>query len=242
MQHDQRVFNSPLCIEHARSLLSVLDPQDAFTALDVGCARGELLALWMELGGGRCFGVDPDRSETALARRRLARFADRVRLQTAPIAEAELPGAFDVAMCLGATHAFGGVGDALRATYVALAELLRPGGRMLIGHGFWKQTPAPEYLAATGIDPAELCSHAENLELGESLGLRTLYVSASSTSEWDAFEAGSGLAAERRLDLQPDDPEAQALAERRRAWRRASLRWGRDTMGFGFYVFETPRS
>jgi len=240
MQHDTRVFNSPLGTEHAERLVTELSPSQEACALDVGCARGELLAHWMELGGGRCFGVDPDRDEVARARRRLARFADRVRLQSATVQDATLQAPFDAVMCVGATHAFGGVGDALAASYRALAELLRPGGRMLVGHGFWKQPPPADYLAATGIDPAELTTHADNLELGESLGLRARYVSASSQSEWDAFEAGSGAAVERLLDARPDDADLRAKAEQRRAWRRAYLRWGRDTMGFGFYVFERP--
>ncbi len=33
-----------------------------------------------------------------------------------------------------------------------------------------------------------------------------------------------------------DDPDAGAMAARIHGWHEAYLRWGRDTLGFGFYV------
>ena len=38
----------------------------------------------------------------------------------------------------------------------------------------------------------------------------------------------------------PHDPDAQAMLERIRPWREAYLRWGRDTLGFGLYLFRLP--
>ena len=37
------------------------------------------------------------------------------------------------------------------------------------------------------------------------------------------------------------NPIAPALLERIRRWRAAYLRWGRDTLGFGTYLFHRPR-
>jgi hypothetical protein len=45
---------------------------------------------------------------------------------------------------------------------------------------------------------------------------------------------------ERYLDANPDDPDSGAMALRIRAWHDAYLRWGRDTLGFGFYVLLKP--
>lgn len=38
----------------------------------------------------------------------------------------------------------------------------------------------------------------------------------------------------------PDDPAALEALGRSRGWRDGYLRWGRATMGFGFYVFMKP--
>jgi SAM-dependent methyltransferase len=241
MDQDPRTFNAPLSLESARRLVELARPKAGTVAIDVGCGRGELLALWLEAGGGSGHGVDPLASEIEVARRRLAPLEARAHLHPTVYAEATLPDRVDVAFCIGATHAFGGPGEGLRETIIALQKRVKPGGCVLIGEGFWNQPPDPAYLAATGMSTSEFVFHADNHELGEELGLRTLYVTAASTSEWDAFEAGSGLTAERRLDEKPDDTELQQLVEQRRAWRRAYLRWGRETLGFGYYLFEVPR-
>lgn len=39
----------------------------------------------------------------------------------------------------------------------------------------------------------------------------------------------------------PQDPDAAPFRERIRAWRDAYRRWGRDTLGFGYYLFCKPR-
>ncbi len=240
MTTDPRSFNAPLTLATARRLVELTNPEPESTALDVGCGRGELLALWLEAGGGSVHGVDPLASETDLARQRLTPFRGRAHVHTSNYDVAVLPANFDVAFCIGATHAFGGAGVAFRAALEGLRERVRPGGRVLVGEGYWKQSPDPAYLAATGMSASDLVSHAENHAVGEALGLRTLYVTAATQSEWDDFEAGSGLAAERKLDADPDDPDLQRSIEQRRAWRRSYLTWGRDTFGFGYYLFEVP--
>jgi cyclopropane fatty-acyl-phospholipid synthase-like methyltransferase len=53
--------------------------------------------------------------------------------------------AFDLAVCIGSTHAFGTGDAAYPNTIQRLKELVRPGGQLLIGEGFWKQPPAPVF-------------------------------------------------------------------------------------------------
>ncbi|HEX4205805.1 MAG TPA: hypothetical protein VHZ51_16720 [Ktedonobacteraceae bacterium] len=36
----------------------------------------------------------------------------------------------------------------------------------------------------------------------------------------------------------PEDPAVPGLLERIRSWRDLYLRWGRDTLGFGLYLFQ----
>ena len=90
--------------------------------------------------------------------------------------------------------------------------MVRPGGRILIGEGYWRQEPSPGYLAATPFEAHHLTSHAANIELGEGAGLTLLHASTSTLEEWDHFEGLFWQAAEDDLAAQPDDPDAQGAA------------------------------
>ena len=45
---------------------------------------------------------------------------------------------------------------------------------------------------------------------------------------------------ERYAGEQPDDPDVPEMLKRSRRWRDSYLRWGRDTLGFGVYLFHRP--
>jgi SAM-dependent methyltransferase len=234
-------WNNPLAeadLAHGFDLLA-LGPED--TVLDVGCGHGELLARVVERHGCRGVGVDPDGAALAAARTRLAAHAARVVLHEAKVQTLDLaPASFAAALCLGSTHAFGPPGQAYDATLAALAALVRPGGRLLVGEGFWRRPPDEAYLAATGMGAGDFASHADNVARGEALGLLPLLALAASPSDWDRFESRFWRAAEEQLAASPDDEDARARADHWRAWRRAYLAWGRDTLGFGLYLFAVP--
>ena len=48
-------------------------------------------------------------------------------------------------------------------------------------------------------------------------------------------------AIERYVAEQPDDADGPAMLERVRRWRDGYLRWGRDTLGFGVYLYYRGR-
>jgi SAM-dependent methyltransferase len=51
-------------------------------------------------------------------------------------------GRADVVLCIGASHAWAGTRQALQG----VRPLLRPGGRLLFGDGYWQRPPGPETL------------------------------------------------------------------------------------------------
>lgn len=106
---------------------------------------------------------------------------------------------------------------------------------MLLGDGYWKQEPAAEYLAALETTRDELQTHAGNVAVGVSLGLVPMYASVCNEDEWDRFEWLHMY--ERYAYRKPDDPGRPALIKRLYDWRDIYLRWGRDTLGFGLYLF-----
>lgn len=147
------------------------------------------------------------------------------------------PGTFAAGMCIGSTHAIGDYRDTLRG----LMKAVRPGGHLLVGEGYWRCDPAPEYLAALGTVKSEFQSHAGNISTGAREGLVPLYSCTSSEEEWDHYEGLYLRAVERYAAAHPEDPDSPAMQGHIRRWRDNYLRWGRDTLGFGLYLFMKPR-
>ena len=59
----------------------------------------------------------------------------------------------------------------------------------------------------------------------------------SSDDDWDRYEWLHCRAVEVYCKEHPDDPDSPAMLERIRGWRDLYLKWGRDTLGFGVYLF-----
>lgn len=239
------VFNNPISSEKAERLLRLLELESSSRVLDAGCGQGEFLVRVLETFGSSGLGIDVD--EPTLEKARSAaksrlKQPERCEFRHADLTKTELePDTFDLAICLGATHAFGMGEDAFPNTVRELTRLVHSGGRILIGEGYWKQNPAPEYLELLGEPVGIYRSHAENVAFGEQAGLRPLHASVSSDDEWDDFEWEHRRGVERELDLHPKDSKTGQELERIRRWSEGYLRWGRSTMGFGFYLFEKPQ-
>jgi SAM-dependent methyltransferase len=170
--------------------------------------------------------VDEDRCEF-----RAARMTSAGEVDALPAAS------FDAAICLGATHAFGDGDAAYPNALDELARLVRPGGQLLLGEGYWKQPPSAGYLELLGDPPGITHDHAGNIAFAEARGLVPLYAAVSSDDEWDHFEWSHRMKVEHEAARHPDDPALAEKRERSRVWRDGYLRWGRSTMGFGFYLF-----
>lgn len=231
-------FNNPLDADQLDRALSRMEPLAEPRWLDVGCGRGELLAMALERFGGTALGVDRDVAAIEAARRRLAFAGDRVRLIAEPADTVPWrPGSFDRAFCIGSTHAYGGPGEGFAATLDALGEVVADGGYVLVGEGFWRQPPPRGYLDATGIGEGDFTTHEENAAEGTRRGWTLVSAETSSVRSWDRFEQGFWDAAEARLAADPSGPEAIENADHWRNWRAAYERWGRDTLGFGLYLW-----
>jgi cyclopropane fatty-acyl-phospholipid synthase-like methyltransferase len=143
---------------------------------------------------------------------------------------------FDLAVCIGSTHALGGYVN----TLAVLTRLTKPGGLVLVGEGFWKREPLPPYLQATGMHETEFFTHHANVEKAMDVGLAPLWVVTAGEREFDEYEFAHARAIEQFASENGDMPEARLMLERSRAWRSAYLRWGRHILGFGMYLFRTP--
>jgi hypothetical protein len=129
----------------------------------------------------------------------------------------------------------------LEHTVNALTEakgLLRAGGRLLLGEGFWEREPTEAQLAAMPVPRDQYRSLAGLVDFAHDHGYRMLAVEQASLDEWDVFENRHGLAWERWLRANPDSehaPEIRAKADNARNRRL----WGwRGTLGLAYLTLQ----
>jgi len=239
LAHRDHLFCSPMSSARVDELVELLDLPASSRVLDVGCGKAEFLLRAVQRHAATGVGVDPNGDFLRVARTTAGArgLAERMEWHEAPVADLALePASFDLAICLGSSHAFGNFAQAL----AALAALVRPGGQVLMADPYWRQEPAPDFLAFLKASANTHLTHAGNEAAGLALGLAPLYSGVSNADEWDHYEGLFCRAVERFAQEHPQDPDAASYRERIRAWRDCYRRWSRDTMGFGFYLFLKP--
>ena len=237
--HRDHEYCNPLDPDAIEQAIERLGLAPGRRLLDVGCGKATFLVRAAERTGASCVGVDINAAFLAEGRARAERCAVT---ELVTLIEGEAPGldptsaAFDAAACIGSTHAFGSYHDTLRG----LARRVRPAGTLLVGAGFWKRPPDPEYLARLGATEDEMARHEDNIASAEAEELRPLGTWVSSDRDWDRYEDLYARTMEVYVATHPDDPDTPEMRERIRRWRETYLRWGRDTLGFGLYLFARP--
>ncbi len=238
--HGDLLLWNPLPETETLALVDALDVLPSARVLDVGCGRAELLIRLVARTGARGVGIDPWQHAIASARAAAAGRVDPSRLELREEsfdASRFADSSVDLAFCVGATHAMGGLRDTLRT----FRRLLVPGGTAIVGEGHWLREPDAEYLAFLDAKRDDLLDHAGNLALARNEGFDVVRSLVSSTEDFNAYEDRYAANVGRFVAEHPDDPDADAFRIRIRAWRAAYLRWGRDTMGFALYVLRTAQ-
>ncbi|MEZ4390664.1 MAG: methyltransferase domain-containing protein [Polyangiales bacterium] len=228
---------SPIDGRRLDEVLALLELPPGARVLDLGCGKGEVLRRVIARYGAHGVGVDRSPAMLDEARARLASVPPPASFTLREQALEDLDpgvGDYDLVINLGAIPDGG-----YRAMLRAMKAHARPGGKLLVGEGFWARDPAPEYLASFGIAKESYGSHADNVFAAIEEGLTPRYAITSGVDEWDAFEGRYANAVERYVAAHPSDPDAPAMKARIDAWRGMYLRWGRDTLGFGTYLFAT---
>jgi hypothetical protein len=132
-------------------------------------------------------------------------------------------------LCTGASHAFGGTSGAIRA----LAKMVSPGGRLLLGDAFWSRPPSAAAIGMFGDDLLEL---PELLEAGRAAGWRVIHLSEADQREWDDFESTFRAGQQEWLLAHGDDPRAPGIREWLDTRERQYLDVYRGLLGFAYLV------
>lgn len=227
LAHADHPVAAPLEDTSVERLLGAAVRRGDERVLDLGCGEGAwLLRTLTAHPGARAEGVDVSAGALERARERAeeAGVAERLTLRLAEGAAFRAQEPFDVVLCVGASHAFGG----LLPTLAAAREHLAPGGVALVGDAYWQAEPSAWAREMLG----EYEDLAGTVDAVVADGWVPVYGHASSREELDTYEwRWTGSLSRWALDHAGTEDAAQALeaaARHRDEW----LRGYRDSFGF----------
>ncbi|MEO8290860.1 MAG: class I SAM-dependent methyltransferase [Gaiellaceae bacterium] len=237
--HEGLALMNPLPEDEVDEMIEALELESGARVLDLGCGKAEVLIRiaerYPDVSGA---GLDKSPPILAEARRAAAERvpeAHLVLLEEDVVEHAPEPASFDLVVSMGGVAFRGGVGG----TLAVLAGFVASGGKLLFGEGYWRREPDAEYLVALGAARDELKDYAETIEAAEDVGLRLLRAVTSSVEDWDLYEDTWAANGERYVAAHKGEPDVDELeawiTEGRDRYRR---RGGRDTLGFGLFLFE----
>ncbi|MCX3060280.1 SAM-dependent methyltransferase [Streptomyces beihaiensis] len=241
-------FHGPLSEDRAARLIHRLtgtdtgtaDPAARTTVLDIGCGWGEFMLRLLEATPGAT-GVGIDLAEDDLARGRANAerrgLAERVHFAHESAVDTTR-GPADVVLCFSSSHALTDTEPPhhTAAALRALHRLVKPGGRVLLGEGFWQRPPLAAELSAMWPDASASEFHdlAGLVDLAIAEGFRPAWIESASLDEWEHFESAYQADVEEWLAAHPDHPLAKETRERVDRHRGMWLRGYRGVMGLAY--------
>jgi SAM-dependent methyltransferase len=238
--HSHHPIAAPIFGVSVNRLLRRADRRPAARILDLGC--GEAAWAMQALAhspDGHADGVDVSRyaleraAEAAAARG----LADRLTLYERDARWYMPAGDYDLVLCVGSTHVFGGFAGTLRQA----GRHVNDDGILLIGEGFWQVPPTSQALAALDAAPGDFTDLAGLVDAAEQAGWTPVYAHISDTAEWDNYEwSWIGSLTEWALE-NPGHPDASGALALARRHRDEWLLGYRNVLGFATLVLRRTR-
>ncbi|MBU2668983.1 class I SAM-dependent methyltransferase [Actinoplanes bogorensis] len=233
--HTHHPIAAPVAGLTVNKLLRRAGRGPAARILDLGCGQAAwAMQALAHCPDGQADGVDlnPYALERAESMAAVRELADRLTLHERDARSYVPDGDYDLVLCVGAAHAFGGFGPALELT----GRHANQHGVLIVGGAFWEVPPTPAALNALDAKPSGLTDLAGLVDQAADAGWRPVYAHVSDPAEWDDYEwSWTGSVLEWALD-NPGHPDATELTrvaqERRSGW----LRGYRGVLGFATLV------
>ncbi|MBB5936588.1 SAM-dependent methyltransferase [Streptomyces zagrosensis] len=233
-------FHGPLSEARATRIIDRLVRSEPRSVLDIGCGWGELLLRTLEAAPAATgAGIDLNAEDLARGRANATArgLAERVAFYEESGADTAR-GPADVVLCTGSSHALSGVQppDHTAAALKALRGLVNPGGRVLLGEGFWQRTPSPAELAVMWPDASanEYFGLADVVDLAVAAGFRPEWIETANNDEWEEFQSAYRADLEEWLAAHSTDPAAAKARERAEQQRAGWLRGHGGVLGLAY--------
>lgn len=225
--HAEHPIKSPLDDDSVGRLLERGLPRGDERVLDLGCGGGEWLLRALAtrpLLHAEGVDISADALDRAAAAASDLGVRERLVLHHQKAEDFVSAEPFDVVLSFGATHAFGG----LLPTLAAARRHLAPGGRVLLGEGFWDRPPPQEAIEMLG----NFTDLATTVDSVVADGWTPVHGHVSTRRELDDYEwACWGSLAAWALE-HPADPDSSHVLETAAARRGEWLHVYRDSWGF----------
>ncbi|MDG9702648.1 cyclopropane-fatty-acyl-phospholipid synthase family protein [Streptomyces sp. DH37] len=232
-------FHGPLSEARADRIVRRLARNGPATVLDIGCGWGEMTLRVLEaVPGATATGLDVNGEDLERGRRdaEARGLAGRVEF-VRESAERTARGPADLVLCLGASHALTDTEPPHHTVPAleALRGLVSPGGRVLLGEGFWQRTPTAAELSGMwpGASASDHLPLAGLVDAATGAGFRIEWIETANEDEWEEFESGYQADAEEWLASHGDHPLAAGTRERVDRHRSAWLHY-RGVLGLAY--------
>lgn len=237
-------FHGPLSDDRAAGMIRRLTDRVGRTApitvLDIGCGWGEFMLRLLEAApAATAVGIDINEDDLARGRAEAETrgLAGRARfVQESAVDTSRDPA--DIVLCLGAGHALSDdqPPESTIAALHALRRLVKPGGCVLLGEGFWQRPPTAAELSAMWPDASASEFHdvAGLVDLTVTAGFRPAWIETANHDEWEHFESAYQADVEEWLAAHPDHPLAKETRDRVDRHRGTWLRGYRGVLGLAY--------
>jgi len=235
--HKNHSFNNPISPSKLNKVIELLSLTANDKVIDIGAGKGELLLRISEKYSSHCTAIEQfgDFTEHLKENAKNRGVLNNITVikEDASLAIKTLKKEFNVGICIGSSHALGGY----RNTIESLKNIVVKGGYIILGELYWRKKPDEEYLNQFGVEEHEMLYHAQNIFTAEEYGLIPLWSTVANEDDFDSYEWLYSKSIEDYCYENPEDSDCSAMLERIRNWRRMYLKWGRETLGFGIYLF-----
>ncbi len=226
---------SPKKIIHLGQMLKL---KKGSHVIDFGCGCAEALTLWAEKFGVTGVGVDIsndfcDRAKDKVAKKGLS---GQIKIVCSPGSDCVFEeGSFDAATCIGATFAFGG----FQQTIKAMKRAVHPNGRLGIGETHWLCNQVhPQYAqkqTSTYTEP-------ELAQFARYEGFELEYIIRSSRDDWDRYVSDSWYGLIRWLEENPNHSDHDQVFKFFRDDQDDYLQFQSQYMGWTLYCLAPMKS
>ena len=231
-------YNAPLSPDCVAWLCRALTVREKPHVIDLGCGWGQLLVdIVLHLPQSTGTGYDSDQLLIEHATAVVATFANEERISVSVADCTQVTEHSDVLICMGSTHAWPCLEDAL----TSFEQTLRPEGQLIIGVPYWENSPSDAACHALGTTQDGLPTEMSLRTLVTESGFAITGFQASTLAEWDSFEIAWCASRVIWLRENPNHPDFARYAEQLEKHRVMWLDGYRTYLGFAVIV-ATKRS